>query len=189
MPLAPGASLGVYRVLSALGSGSMGEVYRAHDTRLKRDVALKVLPTSVARDPDRLSRFVREAQLLASLNHPHIVTIHSVEEVEGVPFLTMELVQGQPLDRIIATGRLPVSRLLDVATAIADALGRGACEGHRAPRPQARQRHAERRWARQGRGFRSGDGDAARRLDGIAPGRGRARHTRRRGGNLRVPLV
>ena len=90
MLLARGASLGVYRVLWALGSGTMGEVCRAHDTRLKRDVALTVLPASVARDPDRLSRFVREAQLLASLNHPHIVTIHSVEEVEGVPFLTME---------------------------------------------------------------------------------------------------
>ena len=137
MPLAPGASLGVYRVLSALGSGSMGEVYRAHDTRLKRDVALKVLPASVARDPDRLSRFVREAQLLAALNHPHIVTIHSVEEVEGVPFLTMELVQGQPLDRIIATGRLPVSRLLDVATAIADALVAAHAKGivHRDLKP------------------------------------------------------
>jgi eukaryotic-like serine/threonine-protein kinase len=80
MPLTPGASLGAYHVLSAIGSGSMGEVYRARDTRLKRDVALKVLPASVALDPNRLARFVREAQLLASLNHPHIVTIHSVEE-------------------------------------------------------------------------------------------------------------
>src|SRR5512134_1188531 len=122
MPLAPGASLGVYRILSPIGSGSMGEVYRAHDSRLKRDVALKLLPASVARDPDRLARFVREAQLLASLNHPHIVTIHSVEEVEGVPFLTMEFVHGQSLDRLIGAVRLPISRLLDVATAIADAL-------------------------------------------------------------------
>ena len=122
MPLTPGANLGAYHVLSAIGSGSMGEVYRAHDPRLRRDVALKVLPTSVALDPDRLSRFVREAQLLASLNHPHIVTIHSVEEVEGVPFLTMEFVQGQPLDRIIAAGQLSIGRFLDVATAIADAL-------------------------------------------------------------------
>ena len=122
MPLTPGARLGAYHVLSAIGSGSMGEVYRARDPRLQRDVALKVLPSSVALDRDRLSRFVREAQLLASLNHPHIVTIHSVEEVEGVPFLTMELVQGQPLDRVIAAGQLTIGRLLDVATAIVDAL-------------------------------------------------------------------
>lgn len=137
MPLAIGARLGVYRILSPIGSGSMGEVYRAHDTRLKRDVALKVLPASVAQDPDRLSRFVSEAQLLASLNHPHIVTIHSVEEFEGAPFLTMELVQGQSLARIIATGRLPVSRLLDIATAIAGALAAAHAKGivHRDLKP------------------------------------------------------
>lgn len=122
MPLTPGVSFGAYHVLNAIGSGSMGEVYRALDPRLQRDVALKVLPAAVALDPGRLARFRREAQLLASLNHPHIVTIHSVEEVEGVPFLTMELVRGQSLDRIIAAGQLSVGRLLDVAAAIADAL-------------------------------------------------------------------
>jgi eukaryotic-like serine/threonine-protein kinase len=110
---------------------------RARDTRLKRDVALKVLPASVSLDADRLSRFVREAQLLASLNHPHIVTIHSVEEADGVHFLTMELVQGQPLDRIIAAGALPVSRLIDLATAIADALVAAHAKGivHRDLKP------------------------------------------------------
>jgi eukaryotic-like serine/threonine-protein kinase len=137
MPLTPGARLGAYHVLSAIGSGSMGEVYRALDPRLKRDVALKVLPSSVALNRARLSRFVREAQLLASLNHPHIVTIHSVEEVEGVPFLTMELVQGQPLDRIIAAGQLTIGRLLDVAAAIADALVAAHAKGivHRDLKP------------------------------------------------------
>ena len=137
MPLTLGASLGAYHVLSAIGSGSMGEVYRARDPRLKRDVALKVLPASVALDPNRLARFVREAQLLASLNHPHIVTIHSVEEVEGMPFLTMELVQGQPLDRVIAAGQLTIGRLLDLATAIADALVAAHAKGivHRDLKP------------------------------------------------------
>jgi eukaryotic-like serine/threonine-protein kinase len=137
MPLAPGASLGAYHVLSSIGSGSMGDVYRARDTRLKRDVALKVLPASVALDANRLARFAREAQLLASLNHPHIVTIHSVEEVEGVPFLTMELVHGLPLNRIIEAGRLPISRLIDVATAIADALVAAHAKGivHRDLKP------------------------------------------------------
>ena len=137
MPLAPGASLGPYHVLAAIGSGSMGEVYRARDHRLQRDVALKVLPASVALAPERLSRFVREAQLLASLNHPNIVTIHSVEEAEGVPFLTMELVQGKTLDRVVAAGPLTISLLLDVATAIADALVAAHAKGivHRDLKP------------------------------------------------------
>lgn len=137
MPLSPGVRLGSYHVLWAIGSGSMGDVYRARDTRLKRDVALKVLPASVARDPDRLARFVREAQLLASLNHPHIVTIHSVEDIDGVHLLTMELVQGQSLHEVVAAGRLPISRLVVVATAIADALVAAHAKGivHRDLKP------------------------------------------------------
>lgn len=115
----------------------MGVVYRARDVRLQREVALKVLPASVAGDPDRLARFVREAQLLASLNHPHIVTIHSVEDVDGVPFLTMELVQGRPLDRVIAAGPVPIARLIDIATAVAEALVAAHAKGivHRDLKP------------------------------------------------------
>jgi TolB-like protein len=100
----------------------MGEVYRATDTKLGRDVALKVLPTEMARDPQRLMRFQREARAVAALNHPHIVTIFSVEEADGVHFLTMELVEGQPLDRLIPEGGLPVDRIVDIATALAGAL-------------------------------------------------------------------
>ena len=99
MALDPGSVLGHYEVLSPLGAGAMGEVYRAVDRRLLRDVALKVLPGEVASDPDRLKRFRLEAQALAALNHPSIVTVHSVEEAEGVHFLTMSLVEGQSLDR------------------------------------------------------------------------------------------
>ena len=137
MPLAPGANLGTYHVLEPIGSGTMGKVFRARDNRLQRDVALKVLPASVALTPERLARFVREAQLLASLNHPNIVTIHSVEEAEGVPFLTMELVQGKTLDRVIAAGPLTISLLLEVATAIADALVAAHAKGivHRDLKP------------------------------------------------------
>src|SRR6516165_1924416 len=88
MPLAPGTRLGAYEVIAALGAGGMGEVYRARDTRLRRDVALKVLPPEVTREPGRLERFDREARAIAALNHPHIVTIYSTEEADGIRFLT-----------------------------------------------------------------------------------------------------
>src|ERR1700761_3381970 len=101
MPLAPGTRLGSYEILSSLGAGGMGEVYRATDTKLGRDVALKVLPADMAQDAERLGRFRREAKTLAQLDHPNIVTIYSVEESNGVHFPTMQLVEGQPLDRLI----------------------------------------------------------------------------------------
>ena len=100
----------------------MGEVHRARDGRLDRDVALKVLPPEVARDPTRLERFAREARAIAALNHPHIVTIYSTEEADGVRFLTMELVEGQTLDGVITGAGLPVARFLDLALPLADAL-------------------------------------------------------------------
>jgi serine/threonine protein kinase/tetratricopeptide (TPR) repeat protein len=100
----------------------MGEVYRATDTKLGRDVALKVLPPDVARDPERLARFQREARAVAALNHPNIITLFSVEEADGVHFLTMELVEGLPLDRLIPASGLPVERIVEVASALAEAL-------------------------------------------------------------------
>ena len=107
---------------SPLGAGGMGEVYRATDTKLGRDVALKVLPAEMAQDPERLSRFRREAKVLAQLDHPNIVTIHSVEECDGVHFLTMQLVEGQPLDRLICAGGLPLEQIVEIASALGDAL-------------------------------------------------------------------
>jgi TolB-like protein/cytochrome c-type biogenesis protein CcmH/NrfG len=101
----------------------MGEVYRATDTKLGRDVAVKLLPAEMAHDPERLARFQREARAVAALNHPHIVTIFSVEEADGVHFLTMELVEGESLDRCIPVGGLPVERIVEIATALAEALG------------------------------------------------------------------
>ncbi len=100
----------------------MGEVYRATDTKLGRDVALKVLPADMALDAERLGRFRREAKVLAQLDHPNIVTIHSVEEADGVHFLTMQLVEGQPLDRLISQSGLPVEQIIEIAAALADAL-------------------------------------------------------------------
>ncbi len=122
MPLAPGAKLGPYEVLAPLGSGGMGEVYRARDTRLGRDVAIKALPAAVASDRDRLARLEREARAVAVLNHPGIVTLYSIEEAGGVRFLTMEVVEGRGLDRLIAPGGLPIPRVLDLVFSIADAL-------------------------------------------------------------------
>ena len=122
MSLAPGTTLGPYQIAASLGKGGMGEVYRAHDPRLGRDVALKVLPVDMASDPSRLERFTREARTIAALNHPHIVTIHSTEEANGIRFLTMELVEGQSLDALIPPGGLPLAQFLDLALPLADAL-------------------------------------------------------------------
>lgn len=100
----------------------MGKVYRATDTKLNRDVALKVLPPEMALSPDRLDRFQREAKALAAMDHPGIVTVHSVEEVEGIHFLTMQLVEGQSLDKLIPQTGFPLNQLLEIAILLADAL-------------------------------------------------------------------
>ena len=123
MTLATGTSLGSYEVVALIGSGGMGEVYQAHDTKLGRDVAIKVLPEAFAHDPQRLSRFQREAKLLASLNHPNIATIHGLEESNGTHYLVMELVPGETLrERVAREGALPVEEALGIAKQIAEAL-------------------------------------------------------------------
>jgi serine/threonine-protein kinase len=118
----PGDRIGHYTIVSHLGSGGMGAVYRATDSRLDRDVALKVLPPEVAADAERLERFQREARAVAALNHPNIVTIYSVEHDAGVHFLTMELVTGRALDRLLEGGPLPIPQVHELAQAMADAL-------------------------------------------------------------------
>jgi len=123
MSLAPGTKLGPYEIVSPLGAGGMGEVYRAHDSLLGRDVAIKVLPREFVVDPDRLARFRREARLLASLNHPNIATIHGLEDSGGSYRLVMELVPGQTLGERLATGALPVEEVLRICGQIAEALG------------------------------------------------------------------
>jgi serine/threonine-protein kinase len=117
-----GRQLGSCRIVSLLGAGGMGEVYRAHDTKLNRDVALKILPAAFALDADRLARFRREARAVAALNHPHIVTIFSIEEHDDIPFMTMELVEGCTLDQGIPRDGLSLARFFDIAIALADAL-------------------------------------------------------------------
>jgi serine/threonine-protein kinase len=122
MALALGARLGPYEVLSALGAGGMGEVYRARDTKLNRDVAIKVLPESVANDPERLERFHREAQVLAALNHPNIAHVYGFEDSGATHGLVMELVEGPTLDDRIAQGPIPLNEALPIARQIAEAL-------------------------------------------------------------------
>jgi eukaryotic-like serine/threonine-protein kinase len=122
MSIAPGSRLGVYEVLAPLGAGAMGEVWRARDPRLSREVALKVLPESFSSDKDRLLRFEREAQVLASLNHPNIAAIYGVEEASGATALVLELVEGPTLDQRIAQGRLPADEAVAIARQIAEAL-------------------------------------------------------------------
>jgi eukaryotic-like serine/threonine-protein kinase len=122
MPLSDGTRLGPYDILAPLGAGGMGEVYRATDTRLKRQVAVKILPAALAADPDRLARFQREAELLASLNHPHIAAIYGLENAAGVNALVMELVEGPTLADRIAQGPVPIDEALAIARQIAEAL-------------------------------------------------------------------
>ena len=122
MSLGPGSRLGPYEVVGAIGAGGMGEVYRARDTKLGRDVAIKVLPSSFTNDPERLARFQREAQVLAALNHPNIAAIHHVEDTREGPALVMELVEGETLADRIARGPLPIDEALPIARQIAEAL-------------------------------------------------------------------
>jgi serine/threonine protein kinase len=123
MALSAGTRLGAYEVLTQIGAGGMGEVYQARDTKLGRDVAIKVLPEAFAHDPDRLSRFQREAKMLASLNHPNIATIHGLEQSGGTSYLVMELVPGETLaERIQRDGPVPIEEALAIAKQIAEAL-------------------------------------------------------------------
>src|SRR6186997_1720268 len=122
MPLTSGTRVGPYEVVSPLGAGGMGEVYRARDTKLQREVAIKVLPEHLATDRDRLGRFEREAQVLASLNHPHIAQIYGFEQAGETRALILELVEGETLAERIAHGPLAIDEALPIARQIAQAL-------------------------------------------------------------------
>ena len=122
MGLSPGSRVGPYEITALIGAGGMGEVYRATDTNLGREVAIKVLPAALAADAERLGRFRREAQLLAALNHPSIAAIHGLEVSAGTPFLVLELVEGEDLARRLARGPIPPDEAIDIARRIAEAL-------------------------------------------------------------------
>jgi serine/threonine protein kinase len=137
MALAVGTRLGTYEVVALIGEGGMGQVYRARDTKLDRDVALKVLPETFTSDPDRLARFQREAKILASLNHPNIAAIYGLEEIDGARALVLELVEGPTLADRVVQGAIPVHEALPLAQQIAEALEAAHAHGiiHRDLKP------------------------------------------------------
>ncbi|HTO77043.1 MAG TPA: serine/threonine-protein kinase, partial [Thermoanaerobaculia bacterium] len=122
MALVAGTRLGLYEIVAPLGAGGMGEVYRARDTRLGRDVAIKVLSPALAGDPESLGRFEREARMLASVEHPNIGVIHGLEEAGGARYLVLELVGGETLTEMLAAGPLPIAEALRLGAQIAAAL-------------------------------------------------------------------
>jgi eukaryotic-like serine/threonine-protein kinase len=138
MSLSPGARLGPYEILSPLGAGGMGEVYRARDTRLGREVAIKVLPEEFAQDPERLRRFEGEARSASALSDPHIVTVFDVGEANGIHFFASELVEGSNLRHLLAGGSLPVKKALDLGEQIASGLAAAHEKGivHRDLKPE-----------------------------------------------------
>ena len=187
MSLSAGTRLAHYEILEPIGAGAMGDVYRAKDTKLRRDVAIKVLPDEFAQDQERLARFQREAELLAALNHTNIATIHGLEESDGIRFLVMELVDGETLAERIARGPIPHDEALPVFKQIAEGLEVGRATVERVRRQfveegleAALERHKPRRQY-----ARTLDGDGEAHLIALACSQapeGRSRWT------LRLPL-
>ena len=137
MNLASGTRLGHFEIVEAIGAGGMGQVYRARDTRLGRDVAVKILPPKMAESPGFKERFEREARIISSLNHPHICVLHDVGHDQGLDYLVMEYLQGETLADRLQKGPLPIGELLEIAVQLADALDRAHREGlvHRDLKP------------------------------------------------------
>jgi len=137
MPLSPGTKLGPYEIVAPLGAGGMGEVYRAKDTRLGREVAVKVLPQHLSSNPEIRARFEREAKTVSSLNHPYICTLHDVGREGDTDFLVMELMEGETLQARLLKGALPLADVLKFGTQIAEALDRAHRAGvlHRDLKP------------------------------------------------------
>ena len=137
MPLAPGAKLGPYEILTPLGAGGMGEVYRARDTRLERSVAIKILPAQFSSDPVHKQRFEREAKAISHLNHPHICVLHDIGHQDGIDYLVMECVEGETLAKRLEKGPLPLEQVLKLGAQIADALDKAHRTGvvHRDLKP------------------------------------------------------
>ena len=147
MSLAPGTKLGPYEIVSPLGVGGMGEVYRARNTRLGRDVAVKILPKEMSADPARKQRFEREAKTISGLNHPNICVLYDVGSQDGVDYLVMEFVEGETLTKRLEKGPLPLEQVLKYGAQIADALDKAHRQGvvHRDLKPSKCDADKERR--------------------------------------------
>jgi serine/threonine protein kinase len=158
MAIQAGQRLGPYEILSAMGAGGMGEVYRAHDGRLNRDVALKVLPEIFAADPDRMARFEREARVLGALNHPNIAAIYGLEEFGSSRALVMELVEGETLADRISKGPIPLGRSSTDCEAVGRSAGVRARPRSHSPRPEACECKGDGRRHCEGTRFRFGQG-------------------------------
>ena len=154
MQIKPGTVIGAFTVVGPIGAGGMGEVYKARDAKLDRDVAIKVLPASFAQDADRVARFTREAKTLASLNHPNIAAIYGLEGTA----LVMELVEGDDLSQRIARGAIPLEEALPIAKQTRGSARSGARAGHHPSRPEARQHQGSRRRRSEGARLRSRQG-------------------------------
>ena len=136
--LPPGSRFGAYEILSPLGAGGMGEVYRARDTRLGREVAIKILPGNLHPDRRRIERFEQEARSASALNHPNIVTIYELGEVDGTSYISMELVEGEAVRELLASGSIPLPKVIHIAAQIADGLAKAHSAGivHRDLKPE-----------------------------------------------------
>ena len=137
MPIAAGTRFGPYEIISAAGAGGMGEVYRAKDTRLDRIVAVKVLPSALAHNPEKRQRFEREARTISTLSHPHICTLHDIGHQDGVDYLVLEYLEGETLEKKLEKGSLPTQEVLKYAIELADALDKAHRQGiiHRDVKP------------------------------------------------------
>jgi len=150
MALTAGTRLGAYQILGPLGAGGMGEVYRARDPRLNREVAIKVLPADRVGDDDRRRRFVQEAHAASALNHPHIITIHEIESANGADFIVMEYVRGKSLDALIPRHGMRPGEVLRIAIPRRRCAGGGSRARHHSSRFETGRRHGRHRWCREG---------------------------------------
>ena len=162
MNLASGTKLGPYEIVSLLGAGGMGEVYRARDSRLRREVAIKVLPQALSLDADRMRRFEQEALATAALNHPNILAVFDIGTSEGSPYVVSELLEGETLRERLRSGSIATRKALDLALQIAHGLAAAHEKGiiHRDLKPENLFRHE--RWTSQDSGLRAGQADAER---------------------------